>query len=79
LKTAVINQLIQSSKKMQRLNIEFKTLLIKIAITLAFVGVFMICWTAYDPPIRVENREIIPSDETLVFLDIECASDSNFF
>jgi hypothetical protein len=79
LKTAAINQLIQSSKKMQRLNIEFKTLLIRVAITLAFVGVFMICWTAYDAPIRVENREINPTDETVVFLDIECASDSNVF
>ena len=77
-KTAAINALVQSSKKMERVNIRRNVMLIKVLGVVGCVSACMIAWTVLDPPKNMETRTVIDSNGSLfVEVDLKCASKSS--
>lgn len=79
IKTAAMNRLIQSSKKMQRISINPQSLLLRVVLWMSLIIVFLVVWTVYDPPASVEFRSINENDLTIVSIDRECLSDAIFW
>lgn len=76
-KTSAINQLVQSSKKMKRVNIRRNVMLMKVLGVNLAVSACMIAWTANDPPDAVESQELVENDGSVaVEVDLKCASGS---
>lgn len=75
-KTAAINQLIQSSKKMKRVNLSRNKMLLQVAAIVTLIVTYMIVWTVLDPPTSYEVRVIANRDNQIVIQeDIKCASE----
>ncbi len=74
-KTSAINQLVQSSKKMKRVNIRRNVMLMKVLGVNLVVSACMIAWTVVDPPKDMETRVVIEKDDSVeVEVDHKCAS-----
>jgi hypothetical protein len=76
-KTAAINRLIRSSKKQRRVNISRRSMLIKVAVVIAFVMAFLIVWTALDPSKAVTSRRENATYRWIVNSDSKCGSNNN--
>jgi hypothetical protein len=74
-----MNRLIQSSKKMQRININPQSLLIRVIIWMSLIIVFLVVWTVYDAPAVEESRHLNQQDTTIVSIDRECKSEAIFW
>ncbi|CAJ1946684.1 unnamed protein product [Cylindrotheca closterium] len=75
-KTAAINRLMNSSKKMQRVRLNSNRLFVRVALTVFVVGICMIIWTINDPPIAEFRQEVSFDDPRLVIRELECESQS---
>lgn len=75
-KTAAINRLMNSSKKMQRIRLNSKMLFVRVVGAVCLVLVGLILWTYQDPPTAFFRQEVSLDDSRVVIRDLECESDS---
>jgi len=75
-KTAAINRLMNSSKKMQRVRLNSNMLFVQVSLTVFVVLVCLIIWSVQDPPIAEFRQEVSIDDPRVIIRELECESQS---
>ena len=83
-KTAAINKILQSAKKMKRVQISRQNMLMRVLVVVTFVTVYLLVWTTIDPPKEIEIRVLAgrnPQDSTsnIVESSVRCSSQLKFW
>ncbi|KAL3941189.1 MAG: hypothetical protein SGBAC_004421, partial [Bacillariaceae sp.] len=75
IKVSAMNQLMRASARMRRIRIKTESLYAKVLGWLIFVALYMIVWTAIDPPRPIEIRTL-EEDRTVIDIEMGCRSSS---
>ena len=83
-KTAAINRILQSARKLRRVRISPASMIIKVVLVVVMVTGFLLAWTIVDQPDRTEVRVLAndgldASTSNIVKSSLRCASDSYYW
>mmetsp|Transcript_43906 Transcript_43906/g.105932 ORF Transcript_43906/g.105932 Transcript_43906/m.105932 type:complete len:1160 (-) Transcript_43906:45-3524(-) len=78
IKVSAMNSLMRASKRMRRIKIKPKALYAKVLGWLVFVTIYLMVWTAVDPPRPIQMRSL-EEDRTTIYTETGCMSSSEYW
>ena len=76
-KVSAINHLIHESKRMRKVHLNTKRLHIQVITVTVLVFIYLVIWSALDPPHDIQTSTLVQSGEAEVSVSTTCASTSN--